>query len=360
MHMTVPSTVSPIMDLRMQNLSLSSDSRPAIVAHEDLEIHDAHTEHVPPRFPTVQLTTVKCISDDLARSNSNASTDFSSLPQSQDSSLVRPVAQLNKLSTSSKASPSKAKARKHRLDLLESLDVLSSHLDTTFTSLSVALALARSSTPRATLAILFGPSITTPKSKIFFNVDGFETTKALAAPPSPKENRDAHRIVSRTSPLVDSTISPYVDRGGASDSEDDEETEEEEARRLSKHFALREADRLLSRTIVGDYQGLSDEIAPTNVHILLRAPRRFDHPTWTPRQNVASTLDKDFDDFLVGLSCLLAPDHFIGRKLKFEGISLTSSTGSIGPVHKDSDEEEDDELIWWIWNGGRIAGFCDW
>ncbi|EEB89422.1 hypothetical protein MPER_12480, partial [Moniliophthora perniciosa FA553] len=68
------------------------------------------------------------------------------------------------------------KADKPRLELLNSLDILSSHLDTTFTALSTAFAKCKSSpkTQPAYIAILVGPSITSAKQKVIFGVDGLE------------------------------------------------------------------------------------------------------------------------------------------------------------------------------------------
>ena len=70
------------------------------------------------------------------------------------------------------------KADKSRLELLNTLDILASHLDTTFTALSTAYARCLPATTTALrptyLAILIGPSISTARAKVIFGVDGME------------------------------------------------------------------------------------------------------------------------------------------------------------------------------------------
>jgi hypothetical protein len=82
---------------------------------------------------------------------------------------------------------SSARAIKQRTDLLQSFDTLTSHLNTTFTALSTALARRSSKTDhltdskshrdreRAYLAILVGPSTGSARSKVIYAVDGLET-----------------------------------------------------------------------------------------------------------------------------------------------------------------------------------------
>jgi hypothetical protein len=71
------------------------------------------------------------------------------------------------------------KALKLRTDLLASFDTLCSHLNTSFSSLSTALARVNGPGPRPTrrayLAILVGPSIGSAKTKVMFAVDGLVT-----------------------------------------------------------------------------------------------------------------------------------------------------------------------------------------
>jgi hypothetical protein len=64
--------------------------------------------------------------------------------------------------------------------MLSAFDTLTSHLLTTFSALSTALARStsltnESATSRVYLAILVGPSLGAPKSKVIYGVDRFET-----------------------------------------------------------------------------------------------------------------------------------------------------------------------------------------
>ncbi|KAJ8697609.1 hypothetical protein PTI98_004395 [Pleurotus ostreatus] len=68
--------------------------------------------------------------------------------------------------------------------------------------------------------------------------------------------------------------------------------------------AFRIAERNLARTLANssacDNDGgmdMASEMAPTQTHILLRAPRRFSHPAWIPRQNMSGSLDVMVDEF---------------------------------------------------------------
>lgn len=66
-----------------------------------------------------------------------------------------------------------------KMDLLSSFDTLASHLVTTFSALSTALATCSTSesikTSRVYMAILVGPSLGTAKSKVIYGVDNFAT-----------------------------------------------------------------------------------------------------------------------------------------------------------------------------------------
>ncbi|EAU82417.2 hypothetical protein CC1G_11103 [Coprinopsis cinerea okayama7 len=89
-----------------------------------------------------------------------------------------PVQQLCRMSGKN----TNTKAAKQRTELLNAFDTLSSHLTTTFTALSTALARSSSkenkdASPvdhRAYVAILLGPSLGTAKSKVFLGVDQFD------------------------------------------------------------------------------------------------------------------------------------------------------------------------------------------
>jgi len=101
--------------------------------------------------------------------------------------------------------------------------------------------------------------------------------------------------------------------------------------------------------------------APTQTHILIRAPRRFAHPAWIPRQNVSASLEGILDEFL--------EESGFGRQerkrkpkrgTKTEGVWI-GCRGGLGEDEDggDNDCDEEDEMIWWSWDG-KIVGFGDW
>jgi len=87
------------------------------------------------------------------------------------------------------------------------------------------------------------------------------------------------------------------------------------------------------------------------------------HPAWTPRQNLTSSLDTMLSDFQrdSGLSPSAAQRrsrHKAGAKT--EGVLV----GCTGGSHEDTTMagtagREDDEMIWWCWDG-RLIGFSEW
>jgi hypothetical protein len=134
-------------------------------------------------------------------------------------------------------------------------------------------------------------------------------------------------------------------------------------------------------------------IAPTQTHILIRAPRRFDHSSWIPRQNLSSGLENIRNEFLEHVSFVSKsnatrksrPKRSVGG-VKTEGVWIRCKGATIEPPHpiphrfgeeekenddgsssldfKDKDmqaeaEKEEDEMIWWSWDG-KIVGFSDW
>lgn len=145
----------------------------------------------------------------------------------------------------------------------------------------------------------------------------------------------------------------------------------------SSQAALRTAERLLSRTLASacaeEGGGMSAELAPTQTHILLRAPRRFVHPAWTPKQSVARAMDGVILDFLrdSGLREENGAEKILKRKgAKVEGVWVRCRGGQAVTIQntKDHDkgvdvdeneEGDEDELIWWTWDG-KLVGFSDW
>ncbi|OJT10582.1 hypothetical protein TRAPUB_12881 [Trametes pubescens] len=144
--------------------------------------------------------------------------------------------------------------------------------------------------------------------------------------------------------------------------------------------ALRAAERLLSRTLMtawADGGGdMASELAPTQTHVYLRAPRRFAHPAWIARQNLSRTLDGVLDAHLLDAGARGSGDA--GAKKKARGVKTEgawigckggsafaaeqarkASEGTQDQDQKNETRDEEDEEIWWAWDG-KIIGFADW
>ncbi|KAF7984894.1 hypothetical protein HWV62_10895 [Athelia sp. TMB] len=187
-----------------------------------------------------------------------------------------------------------------------------------------------------------------------------ECSSAPSRPASPKPNQAAQRSQAseNSSPMISHQDSTYA----------------------ASQTAIRAAERLLSRTLAcscaEDGGGMSAELAPTQTHILLRAPRRFTHPSWTPKMGVARAMDGLVEEFLEDSGF---KDRVVtGNKAKkrkgahVEGVwircrSKAVSGDDVGAQRHDEtedendngNEEEEDELIWWTWDG-KLVGFTDW
>ncbi|KIM42718.1 hypothetical protein M413DRAFT_444388 [Hebeloma cylindrosporum] len=314
-----------------------------------------------------------------------------------------PVMQLGKIpggNTSSRAS-------KQRAELLASFDTISSHLDTTFSALSTALARCTNNQGRklaqAHFAILVGPSIGTAKSKLIVGIDGLEAriwgsesgSTLSGADESDEEEADESQEDedeeggdSEEEPAdsedEDEELEDNEDQD--EDGEQDEEDEEDEQdysrvqsppppylSRAEEQKFLQNADRLLARTLAAADaagNGITSEMSPTQTHILIRAPRGFSHPAWIPRQNLTSSLDSSLQEFL-GFSGLRDagpepnPSSKISRRSKVEGVWIAARSG-IQPLRNvqarpggPSKPQEDEDMIWWSWDG-KFVGFADW
>ncbi|KAG1815887.1 hypothetical protein EV424DRAFT_1411319 [Suillus variegatus] len=132
--------------------------------------------------------------------------------------------------------------------------------------------------------------------------------------------------------------------------------------------ALRTAERLLSRTLASacgenDGQGMASEMAPTQTHIVLRAPRKFMHPAWVPKQTLSGAFDALLDQFLEESGERPRRDDVKKRKKggNVEGVWIRSRQRLTEDSEIISSEEipEEDEMIWWTWDG-RLVGFADW
>ncbi|KAG5649619.1 hypothetical protein H0H81_002824 [Sphagnurus paluster] len=323
------------------------------------------------------------------------------------------------------ASKSSTKALKQRTDLLLSYDILTSHLNTTFTALSSALArgsgtkAASENRPdavplraRVYLGIFVGSNAASAKSKVLFAVDGLELKsigsrddQAARQKEGEDEDSEGEGEEEEDGVSVDgegddgedaSEESEDEEDGEISDDEGEDDTDDEadtdptspppESRSPSpeapsypsyaeEQRALQAAERLLSRTLAradAEGHGMSADMAPTQTHILLRAPRRFVHPAWVPRQNISSLLESTLNEFLEE-SGIKPSDGDEGVPMqkrqskgkKVEGVWVTCRGGlntlagknevSTGAV----EDDEWDEMIWWSWDG-KIVGFSEW
>lgn len=325
-----------------------------------------------------------------------------------------PVAQLGRLPGGN----ANTRAAKQRAELLASFDTLSSHLDTTFTALSTAFArcqssslssdsvakgLPKSGVARAYLAILVGPSLSTPKSKVILTVDGLDARIWGQREDNGKPEEEDGEVDEEANDDGDEDEDDDDDHADSHDQEEPEDSDDDDEdvgepdsdtnsdeeedtpppspppyiSHAEEQRFLNSADRLLSRTLAGadaESYGLSAELSPTQTHILIRAPRRFAHPAWIPRQNASNSLEAVLHEFLDESLQRKDTDAISNQKSrsmkqkkgKPEGVWLTCRDG-INPdltllqdaLEQGSNIAEDDEMIWWSWDG-KLVGFSDW
>ncbi|KAG6830209.1 hypothetical protein H0H87_008853, partial [Tephrocybe sp. NHM501043] len=295
--------------------------------------------------------------------------------------------QLSRLS-STKTSP---RAVKQRNELLSSFDTLASHLDTTFTALSSAFTRIRKpekgredkgenqlDRARVYMGIFVGSSLSSAKGKAMFAVDGLEI-KAIGFRDDVKqdeteldEDEGASSQTGSDEEEEDAVedaeegTEEDIDDGDGSDDEsgeEDDESEEEEGTDRDKDSlppdsrspsleppeqshaeqqrTLHAAERLLARTLaVADAEGhgMSADLTPTQTHIFLRAPRRFDHPAWIPRQNISATLESTLDDFLTesGIHTAEKPGKSQKKGKVVEGVWIAGRGGLDTAAGKDT------------------------
>lgn len=100
------------------------------------------------------------------------------------------------------------------------------------------------------------------------------------------------------------------------------------------------------------------------MHILIQAPRRFSHPAWIPRQNLSRDMNqvlRGFDD-PPGSDDSRNGNRKVQLRTDYVRVQCKDSVNSINVVVNDSEnegEDEEDELIWWSWDG-KLEGFSDW
>nr|GAT54487.1 predicted protein [Mycena chlorophos] len=310
-----------------------------------------------------------------------------------------PIAQLYRL-PSGKSTP---RAVKQRTELLASFDTLASHLDTTFTALSTAMALCRRDTRldseqaeredggcRAQMAILVGPSIAAPKAKVLFVVDGLaakvwgerddsededeeeeeedesedgldeESDKEPGPPDSDSESDDGSEGDSDEPPPPppkERTRTPFspvpstAPVNGSRGPHAPKQLESEEEQQQLVRTATRELSHAMATA-----ESLADELGTTQTHILIRAPRRFKHPAWIPRPTVGNAMDRAVDAFLTqDANSKLKPK----RGQKVEGVWVKCRCAVSPHEEQRVENEEENEMIWWTWDG-KLVGLSEW
>ncbi|KAE9392781.1 hypothetical protein BT96DRAFT_1023407 [Gymnopus androsaceus JB14] len=324
-----------------------------------------------------------------------------------------PIPQLSRLPSATNNTNSKTNSRTTKLkrDLIDSFDTLSSHLDTTFTALSTAFARHESQAPagaQAFLAILVGPSIGTPKSRVILAVDGLEMKSDES-----DEEEDVEEEAEAEGDSDESGSEPPESDDSDSNSSEESDTDRDNKTNTSTstpasastpspnrgppsqplHQLIRTANQLLSRVLAtadAEGRGMQDELAPTQTHILIRAPRRFTHPAWVPRcrPTLIATLRWSLLTTESGVEVEHKPTQKPKQKQKqkqrIQGVWVSGRTMSgpssvISRKEDDSEtekenegenerregregvkeEDEEDEMIWWSW-GGKIVGFSSW
>ncbi|OCH93255.1 hypothetical protein OBBRIDRAFT_725243 [Obba rivulosa] len=369
-----------------------------------------------------------------------------------------PIAQLARM-PGTQLQPN-SRAAKRRGELISAIDILSSHLHTTFAALSTAFARNKSrrkdveraeDLASAHLVFALGPSVGAARARVVYVVDGLEVkvwgdrddTSDVSSGSSTEDTSEGntsdsdedsedveddetdetseqddeegfHDVDSESGTEPPSSRSPSPSTPSSSRSISPSEVPElpvrsplgpalpspSDARRSSsptlhlsaptyaeEQQSLRAAERLLSRTLANacaeEGGGISCELAPTQTHVLLRAPRRFAHPAWIPRQNLTRTLDGVLDAFMADSAC---PCERTANKTKAsrtgvrtEGVWIAcrgskggadwgstapdeengDESGDEGVDGKDGEDSEEDEMIWWVWDG-KIVGFSDW
>ncbi|OAX35751.1 hypothetical protein K503DRAFT_784850 [Rhizopogon vinicolor AM-OR11-026] len=308
-----------------------------------------------------------------------------------------------------------SRAAKKRQDLLNSFDTLASHLNTTFTALSTAFALCNEvsredaqGSGRAYLAVVLGPTPGSARSRVMVGVDALEAKiwgersehgRGRRGADDHEERSDSE---DESSPDCDSNSDVDSDESGDSDNSDDSDDEETALEAESDESsqapspppsrtpspspsppsppqpssqtyaqeleALRTAERLLSRTLASacgenDGQSMASEMPPTQTHIVLRAPRRFTHPAWVPKQTLSGAFDALLDEFLEASGEHSAQNDVKKKKKggKVEGVWIRGRKGVTEEMKsiENGDIPEEDEMIWWTWDG-KLVGFADW
>jgi hypothetical protein len=320
-----------------------------------------------------------------------------------------------------------SRTTKKKEELLDAVDTLSCHLLTTFTALASAFAQNTSRYPqgqggkptaRADVAVVLGPSITGARARVLLSIDGLEVKiwghrdydqEEAETDEDDSEGDGSESVEENTDPESDQSEADFppssppaseMSSEGVQYGELLEPPEPPLPQRRRQPFSprpsgitqseetqvLNAAERLLSRTLanacaeedngLGSEMGMchtfpflshsyKDAVAPTQTYILVRAPRRFSHPSWIPRQNLTVGLDAIYTDFLErsGISAKSVDNTKFKSKrsgIKTEGIRVVGKNVSgENDLNSRGAVNEEDDMIWWSWDG-KIVGFADW
>ncbi|KAL5512187.1 hypothetical protein ACEPAG_3472 [Sanghuangporus baumii] len=447
---------------------------------------DANVEEAKPRFPSATIE-MDSIGNAMAARLVICLLGHVLFLKSQ---VPFPVAQLMKMSSRR----TNERPNKKMDALLSSFDVLSTHLGSTFSALTLALSPCHSNSDQTShksrlvkthVAIVLGPSATSmsaARARVVLELDGLRvafrrtsvptlnTPKGNANNERLKENAQPHisrvretlgrpqaslierrglRVISHCSPMEDKSDAssenddhdpsenPSVvefppdsdsesDSESSSDDDSDEEvdsSEDDEAlvAPMQTEADINAAERNLSRTLAianADPElGMAAETRPTQIHILIRAPRRFSHPAWIPGQNLTRDMDpllREFEEPVVSMPSVgedkaalnditnsptqsdklppkpTKPDvkrkRLGGIKTDYVRVRSRGAAESLDSARaaeadktcsasqpdtskataeatdrlsdEDTENEEGNEMIWWSWDG-KLEGFTE-
>ncbi|KXN87109.1 hypothetical protein AN958_09197 [Leucoagaricus sp. SymC.cos] len=296
--------------------------------------------------------------------------------------LIRPILQLSRLPSSK----GNTKATKLKTDLLSAFDTLTSHLVTKFSALSTALAKGpRDLHPGTRLlsAVIYG--VHGLEKRIWGKIDSNFPQADEDVDKSddsgddfPEDSEDDDDSDGENGSGMGDEDSDRKSGAGEDDGDDDAVATKQEnlVQNISvpstppyQSYAeeqrfLQNMDRTLARVLASadaNNHGISNEMAPSQTHILLRAPRCFIHPACIPRQNLMKQMDNAFAEFLYETWPSVPGDTVPSKKKKQVGVWTTGRGGLGDALHRreHSFAQEDDEMIWWSWDG-KLVGFADW
>ncbi|QRW13822.1 hypothetical protein RhiLY_12821 [Ceratobasidium sp. AG-Ba] len=237
----------------------------------------------------------------------------------------------------------------HQAKLLKSLHSLSEDLPSTLETLDAQQSV--------TLALVFGLG----RTKCFVQLSGADFAKSsgqdesssnaeqLPSPPqSPNQSRNENPESSTQQPkrrLSSRTPLQEITPASSLTSVDDLSSHMSSVSlktSVSPEAMIRKAERELAREIATSALADGANLSPAGGQIYMRAPRGFRHPRWVVRQDAAKMLDVPCQAVMSGSSL----EGFAG----VECVRIRSREAV-------ESREEDEEMIWWGWEG-RLAGYA--